>query len=118
MRNLRPTGLADRLRALLVYDEEEPLRAVEQTLLEQRMSTLRVRTCSEAMAVLRDSHPPALVLTDTSLPDGGWADVLRAAGLSTVPSGNRGIPPRRHQTLSRSHGKRSLRVRGTTAGLG
>jgi len=78
MRNLRPTGFADRLRALLVYDEEEPLRAVEQTLLDQRMSTLRVRTCSEAMAVLRDSHPPALVLTDTSLPDGGWADVLEA----------------------------------------
>lgn len=80
MRNLRPTRLADRLPALLVYDVEQPLRAVEQTLLEQRMSTLRVRTCSEAMAVLRDSHPPALVLTDTSLPDGGWADVLRVAG--------------------------------------
>ena len=76
--NLRPTPLADRLWTLLVYDEEEPLRAVEQTLLDQRMSTLRVRNCSEAMAVLRDAHPPALVLTDTSLPDGGWADVLQA----------------------------------------
>jgi DNA-binding NtrC family response regulator len=66
------------LWALLVYDEEEPLRAVEQTLLEQRMSTLRVRNCSEAMAVLRRSDPPAIVLTETSLPDGGWADVLEA----------------------------------------
>jgi DNA-binding NtrC family response regulator len=78
MGNLGPTPLAARLWALLVYDEEEPLWAVEQTLLDQRMSTLRVRNCSGAMAVLRDSDPPALVLTDTSLPDGGWADVLQA----------------------------------------
>lgn len=82
--NLRPTLLAARLWALLVYDEEEPLRAVEQTLLDQRMSTLRVRNCSGAMAELRDSDPPALVLTDTSLPDGGWADVLQAT--FTCPS--------------------------------
>jgi DNA-binding NtrC family response regulator len=76
--NLRPTPLADRLWALLIYDVEQPLRAVEQTLLDQRMSRLRARNCSEAVAILRDSHPPALVLTDTSLPDGGWADVLEA----------------------------------------
>jgi DNA-binding NtrC family response regulator len=76
--NLRPTPLASRLWALLVYDEEEPLRAVEQTLLDQRMSTVRVRNCSEAIAVLRDSDPPTIVLTDTSLADGSWANVLEA----------------------------------------
>ena len=76
--NLRPTPLANRLWALLVYDEEEPLRSVEQGLLDQRISTVRVRNCSEAIGALRDSDPPAIVLTDTSLADGDWARVLEA----------------------------------------
>ena len=59
---------ADRLWALLVYDAEEPLKAVEQILGGQGMSTRRVRRCSEAIAALGDSDPPKLVVTDTSLP--------------------------------------------------
>jgi DNA-binding NtrC family response regulator len=78
MSNLRPTPLVERLWALFVYDQEEPVRSVEQTLLDQGISTVRVRNCCEALAVLRDSNSPALVLTDTFLPDGGWADVLKA----------------------------------------
>jgi len=78
MWNRSPIRLADKLWVLLVYDEEEPVRAVEQILLDQAMSTRRVRNCYEAMAVLRDSDPPALVVTDASLPDGDWADVLKA----------------------------------------
>jgi len=69
---------ADRLWALLVYDAEEPLKAVEQILRDQGISTRRVRRCSEAIAALGDSDPPKLVVTDTSLPDGGWSDVLKA----------------------------------------
>jgi DNA-binding NtrC family response regulator len=78
MRNFRPTPLADRLRALLVYDEEEPVRAVELALQDLGMRTVRVRNCFETAIALRTSDPPAPVLTDTSLPDGSWADVLRA----------------------------------------
>jgi DNA-binding NtrC family response regulator len=69
---------ADRLWALLVYDAEEPLKAVEQILRDQGMGTRRVRRCSEAIAALGDSDPPKLVVTDTSLPDGGWSAVLKA----------------------------------------
>lgn len=75
--NFSPTTLPC-LWALLVYDAEEPLRAVEQHLLAQGISTRRVRNCSEVLAMLRESFPPAVVVTDTSLPDGGWADVLKA----------------------------------------
>jgi DNA-binding NtrC family response regulator len=78
--SFRPTRMANSLWALLVYDEEEPVRAVEQILLDQGISTRRVRNCSEAGAALREPAPPLLVLTDTSLPDGGWADVVKAAG--------------------------------------
>ena len=77
--NLRLTPRADGLWALLVYDEEEPVRAVERILLDQGMSTRRVRNCSAADAALREAASPVLVLTDTSLPDGSWADVLKAA---------------------------------------
>jgi DNA-binding NtrC family response regulator len=78
MWNLRSTLFADRLWALLVYDAQEPLKAVEQILLDQGMSTRRVRCCSEAIATLGDSDPPKLVVSDTFLPDGGWSDVLKA----------------------------------------
>jgi len=74
---------ADNLWALLVYDEEEPVRAVEQILRDQAIGTRRVRNCYEAMAVLRHSDQPALVVTDASLPDGDWADVLKATRTCT-----------------------------------
>lgn len=65
--------------ALLVYDAEEPVRAAERILLDHGMVARRVRSCSAAHALLQESILPAVVLTDTSLPDGGWADVLKAA---------------------------------------
>ncbi len=69
---------ADGLWVLTVHNDEEPVRTVELALLDLRMRTLRVRNCFEASAALRDSAPPALVVTDISHPDGSWADVLRA----------------------------------------
>jgi two-component system, response regulator, stage 0 sporulation protein F len=83
MWNLRSAPQADNLWALLVYEEEEPVRAVEQILRGQAMSTRRVRNCYEAMTALRHSDQPALVVTDASLPDGDWADVLRATRTCT-----------------------------------
>jgi DNA-binding NtrC family response regulator len=82
---LEPIPIAGGLWALLVYDEEEPVRAAEQTLRRQGVSTRRVRTCSAVGSVLRESALPVLVLTDTDLPDGGWADVLQAIG-AVLPS--------------------------------
>ena len=76
--------MREELWVLLVSHEEDPVRGVERSLLDQGMSTRRVRNCSEASAVLRGSAPPVLVLTDASLPDGTWADVLEAA--STAPT--------------------------------
>jgi len=71
--------MGDELWALLVYDEEEPIRHVERMFLDQGMRTRRVRNYSEASAALEEPVQPALVLTDTSFPDGTWADVLKAA---------------------------------------
>ena len=65
--------------ALLVYDAEEPVRAAERILLDHGMAARRVRSCSAAHALLQESILPAVVLTDTCLPDGSWAGVLKAA---------------------------------------
>jgi DNA-binding NtrC family response regulator len=71
--------MANELCALLVYDQQEPLQALERILLGWGMPTRRVRNCAAARAALCESNAPALVLTDTALPDGSWADVLQLA---------------------------------------
>ena len=86
--NSYPQFATDELHPLCVYDSDEPLGHVEQTLLDWGMSTKRVRNCAEAIAALGNLAPPSLVLTDASLPDGTWLDVLRIAG--SLPTG--GVP--------------------------
>ena len=54
--------MGDELWALLVCDEEEPVRHVERMLLDQGMRTRRVRNYSEASAALEEPVQPALVL--------------------------------------------------------
>ena len=76
--------MGDELWTLLVYDEEEPVRHVERMLLGQGMRTRRVRNYSGARTALEEAVPPALVLTDTSFPDGTWADVLKTARAATT----------------------------------
>jgi DNA-binding NtrC family response regulator len=79
--------LAEGLWTLIVYDEGEPVQGVERILLNQGMRTRHVHTCSEATTALREPGQPALVLTDASLPDGTWADVITAARIppTTLP---------------------------------
>jgi DNA-binding NtrC family response regulator len=70
---------ANELCAFLVYDQEEPLQAVERILLDWGMPTQRIRNFAGTKAALSEANSPALVLTDTFLPDGTWADVLRTS---------------------------------------
>jgi len=63
-------------------------------LLDQGMRTRRVRNYSEASAALEEPVQPALVLTDTSFPDGTWADVLKTARCSDRRAGNRSVGSR------------------------
>jgi DNA-binding NtrC family response regulator len=77
--DLPGAATADELCALLVYDQQEPLQAVERILFDWVMPTRRVRSCAGVRAALRHANAPALLLTDTTLPDGTWADVLQIA---------------------------------------
>ena len=76
--------MADDFSVLLVHDHKEPLHALEQILLSQGIRTEHARTCSEAGVALRGPCSARVVLTDTSLTDGTWADVLDLAGAVPV----------------------------------
>ncbi len=76
--------MGDEWWVLLVYDGEGPVQQVARILLDQEMKTRRVRSCHETKVALQESSPPSLILTDISLPDGTWADVVNAA--STGPA--------------------------------
>ena len=75
--------MEDHFSVLLVHDQEEPFHALEQILLSQGIRTEHAHTCSEAGSALRGPCSARVVLTDTSLSDGTWADVLDLA--SAVP---------------------------------
>lgn len=72
---------------LLVHDYEYPLRDLRSPLKRLGFDSRRARSCAEARSALSSSKPPALMFTDTELPDGGWADVvaLGAGACSPVP---------------------------------
>ena len=52
----------------------------------ENYETRVARTCSEARLLLADSPAPSYILTDISLPDGNWCDVLRLAVHLEVPA--------------------------------
>jgi DNA-binding NtrC family response regulator len=78
--------MKEKISALLVHDQPEPLRALEHALRSQSIKTLRARNYQEAMRVLGQENPPHLVFTDTALPDGTWADVLALASRGRQPA--------------------------------
>ncbi len=62
---------------LLVHNEPEAFRGIEEILKGQEIRTHHSRQCSDARRFLRDAEPVDLVLTDVAVPDGTWKDVMR-----------------------------------------
>lgn len=67
--------MKDRIRVLLVHDEDDPMKELNALLKRQGLETLRLRGCAGLETVTADSEPPHLIFTDTVLPDGTWADI-------------------------------------------
>lgn len=61
---------------LLVHDEPEAFRGLEEVLHGQDLHTRRAHQCAEARSSLEESGPVDLVLTDVALPDGDWKHVI------------------------------------------
>jgi DNA-binding NtrC family response regulator len=70
---------------LLVHDRPAPLETVRSQLGNQDGEIRRARSCAEAALLLWSDPPPHVLLTDISLPDGNWADVLKLAEGAAQP---------------------------------
>jgi DNA-binding NtrC family response regulator len=77
--------MGEEIRALLLYDRRDPLRALREALQGQGVKTTQARNCAEAARLLQASHPPHLLFTDTQLPDGNWSDAIRLARKAAEP---------------------------------
>ncbi|HEV2423820.1 MAG TPA: response regulator [Terriglobia bacterium] len=68
---------------LLVHNEPDAFRGLEETLREQQVLTFHAHDCAEARALLKDKSNDKhidLVLTDAVLPGGTWRDAIRLVG--------------------------------------
>jgi DNA-binding NtrC family response regulator len=71
--------MGERIQAVMIYDQREPSGALRKVLKRLDMDIHHVRTCREASQLFKQPNSAELVFTDTNLPDGTWADVLRSA---------------------------------------
>lgn len=62
---------------LLVHNEPDAFRGLEEMLNEQAVRTTHAHHCAEARSMLAALDPVDLVLTDAALADGVWKDVIR-----------------------------------------
>lgn len=69
--------MGEKTIALLVQDQETCFQALQTILEKLGIDTRRTRSCAETLPLLAGADPPHLVFTDTQLPDGTWADLLR-----------------------------------------
>jgi len=76
----------ERISALLVHSQEEPLTTLAAALASQAVEGQRAINCREAARYLQGSGPPDLVFTDILLDDGTWADVLSLASKAEQPA--------------------------------
>lgn len=74
----------DRFSVLLVYDRPQPLESLKGALKDLSVETCSVRSCEEAQRLVPQAQPH-LIFTDTSLPDGSWADVVEMAEKASSP---------------------------------
>ncbi len=62
---------------LLVHNEPDAFRGIEEMLKRQEIKVYHARKCAEARSLLRNLQGIDLVLTDVDLADGTWKDVIQ-----------------------------------------
>jgi DNA-binding NtrC family response regulator len=75
----------EKITALLVSDGREPFEKLELALGNQGVETCRAESSAEVLALLEQPDSPQMIFTDTTLPDGTWAEVLGSAARHWVP---------------------------------
>jgi len=74
----------NRFFVLLVHDHSDALESLKLALKDLSVETYSVQTVAETKRLLPQTQPH-LVFTDTSLPDGSWADVIKLAEKASTP---------------------------------
>lgn len=77
--------MKEKIHALLVHDEDGPMFDLKLALERLGVATLQAHTCQEMRRHLWSEPAPHLVFTDTELPDGTWAEVIRLAVGAPIP---------------------------------
>jgi len=70
---------------LLLLNPSGPLQSLSQELESQSVRTRQATSCAEAARLLAAVNPPEVIFTETQLPDGNWADVVRLAQKASQP---------------------------------
>lgn len=78
--------MADKIKVALVRnDRSAHTYALHHQLLVQSAVVSLMRSCDDLSAQISALDPPDLILTDLTLTDGTWEDVLRIAQKAPVP---------------------------------
>ena len=79
--------MEEKIHALLVYTDDEPVQCLSQALEKLQVETRRARTCQHARNLLAATDsPPDVVFTDTTLGDGSWRELLAISQGMQIPS--------------------------------
>ncbi len=78
--------MGEQLRALVVSSHEDLFNRLQQALDRIGILSELAPTCGHARAILEQPNPPALVFTDSILPDGTCSGVIGMAAQATVPA--------------------------------
>lgn len=71
--------MSKNILALLISSNARHSDSLQRILRHQSVTTRRVATCSEAKSFIDHESRPDVIFSDTAVPDGTWADVLRMA---------------------------------------
>jgi len=71
--------LKEEISALLLHQSTDSQRLLKQSLEGRSIKVNWLKTCGEALPLLRKADPPHLVFTEALLPDGTWTDVVKLA---------------------------------------
>ena len=78
------TKMSDRVFALLVHSQSEPMGSLKRALEHLAVAVYPVSNCKDAESVLWLVKPD-IVFADASLPDGGWADIVSQSKDAKAP---------------------------------
>jgi DNA-binding NtrC family response regulator len=77
--------MKEKISALLLHQSTESQRLLKQSLEGRSIKVNWLKTCKEALPLLREADPPHLVFTEALLPDGNWADIVKLALAALKP---------------------------------